>query len=956
MKKVLTLFTMLFLALGWVSAQDVYFSGNGNGTGKIWKNDTLIYSLSDTVNISIAAMRVTPDRNIYTAGHAADSSLTYMQGRVWCNDSLAFEAGDHTTINSMVLHEGSWTAGGIGENEWENTSGLIWQNGELLYTYSDSTMSNQVMAVVVDPATGDIYSGGTSSELESRAAIWKNDTLLWRDDSISAINALAINGTDIYAIGSRYSEGYHAVLWKNDTIIFSIDAEDAEFTALAFYNGSVYFAGFSDNTLYIWQDDEVLYDHACSEYSTIYTLTANEFGVYYAGQIDGAATVWKDGTVLYEPEDCEVVNGLAVLPTPLPTFTLTVETDSTGWGTVTGGGTYYYGDTAAIEAIPNPGCEFLFWNDGIITNPRNIIITQDSTFIAHFGQIDYTIMTAAVPLNSGTVTEGGIYHYGDTIILEATPNPGFIFERWSDSITDNPREVIVTQDSTFIAWFATGQYTITVVSDNPAWGYVTGGGSFGYGDTIQIAATANLGFAFYNWDDGNTDNPREVIVTSDQTFTAHFGIQQCLIKTYVTPEGAGEVTGGGIYDYGEIIHLTAHSNPGYVFSHWSDGPMTNPRIVMVEGDAGYTAVFNPVQYEITTECEPVEGGTVSGAGTYEYGSIVTLVATPNENYLFLCWSDGIVSNPRNVTVTGNATYKALFHLDGTPQYTITVVANNPALGTVTGSGLYPEGVTIDISATPNEGAIFVSWNDGNIDNPRRVIVTGDMTFTAIFTEIQNYTITVTSEDPLLGSTYGGGVYPANSVVTIGATPNDNCYFRGWQDGDMNNPRTIIVTGDAEYIASFSRNPVQTYTVTVLYDESQGLILGAGTYTAGSTATLVAIPADGYYFVKWSDGTTDNRKEVIVDQDIVLAAFFNGTGIDENGDAILSLYPNPANDKIRIEGLEGEHEVQIYNAFGMLVMTTTLQDDSEINICDLPAGYYLIRIDNRRAVKFIKENK
>ena len=953
MKKAISLLTLLVFALGWVSAQDIYFAGNGNGTGKIWKNDSLIYSLSDTVNVNIAAMQVTPERNIYTAGHVANASLTYMRGRVWCNDSLAFEAGDHSIINSLVFNDGSWTAGGLGENEWGNMTGFVWQNGAVLYAYSDSTMSNHVMAVAVDPATGDVYSGGTVSELDLRAAIWKNDTIIWRDDSISIINALVLNDNDIYAAGSRNAQGNHAALWKNDTVVFSISDDDAVFTALAFYDGSIYIGGYSDNTLYIWQDDEVLYDHACSEYSAIYALTVNEFGIYYAGEIDGMAMVWKDGAVLYEPDDCETINGLAVLPTPLPTFTLTVEADSTGWGTVTGGGTYYYGDTVTIEAIPNLGCEFLYWNDSITDNPRDIVITQDSTFLAHFGQIDYTIMTAGVPINSGTVTEGGIYHYGDTIILEATPNPGFVFERWSDSITDNPREVIVTQDSTFIAWFTSGQYTITVVSDNPAWGYVTGGGTFHYGDTIQIAATANLGFAFYNWDDGNTDNPREVIVTNNQTFTAHFGIQQCLIKTYVIPEGAGEVTGGGTYDYGEIIYLTAHGNTGYVFGYWDDGQITNPRMVFVDGDAGYTAVFTPVQYEITTECDPVNGGTVTGAGTYDYGSIATLTATPNENYIFLCWSDGIVSNPRNVTVTGNANYKAIFHLNGTPQYTITVVANDPLLGTVTGSGIYPEGVTIDISATPNEGAIFVSWNDGNIDNPRRVTVTGDMTFTAIFTEIQNYTITVTSENPLFGSTYGSGVYPANTIITIGATPNSGCYFTGWQDGDTSNPRTIIVTGDAEYIASFSHNPIQTYTVTVLYDENQGFILGAGTYTEGSTATLVAIPADGYYFVKWSDGTTDNPKEVLVDQNIVLAAFFNSTGIEENGWGAISLYPNPANDKIRIEGLEGNHKVQIYNTFGMLVMTTALQGDDEINVEGLTSGLYIIRIDGH-AMRFMKE--
>ena len=955
MKKAFTLFTLLFFALGWASAQDVYFSGNSNGIGKIWKNNTLIYSLSDTVNVGLATMQVAPDGTVYAGGRANDSTFTYVRGRVWRNDSLVFEADDNTAINALALQDNTWTAGGIGENAWENTAGFVWQNGAMLYAYSDSTLSNQILAVAIDPVTGDIYSGGTSSEFEAQAALWKNDTLLWRDSAVSAINALVFDGTDIYAAGSRYDEDNHAVLWKNDSIIFSIGADDVEFSTLAFYNGSVYIGGYNGNSLYIWQDDEVLYDHACTEYSNIYALIVNEFGVYYAGQIDGVATVWKDGEILYQPEGCEAVNGLAVLPSPQPSFTLTVEADSTGWGTVTGGGTYYYGDTVTIEAFPNPGCEFLLWNDSITDNPRDIVITQDSTFVAHFSQINYAITTAVVPLNSGTVTGEGVYHYGDTITLEAIANPGYFFDHWTDSITDNPRDIVVTQDSTFIAVFDTRQYTITVVSDHPEWGSVTGGGTFYYGDTIQIAATANLGYAFLGWDDGNADNPRDIVVTEDLTITAHFGLQQCLITTEVTPEGAGTVAGGGTYYYGDTVTLTAYNNTGYVFSMWDDGETANPRTIIVEEDATYTAVFTPLQYTITTECDPVEGGTVSGAGTYDYGSIATLTAMPNENYIFLCWSDGVASNPRNVTVTGNANYKALFHLNGTPQYTINVVANDPSLGTVTGSGTYPEGTTIEISATPNTGVTFMGWDDGNTDNPRSIIVTQDMDFKAIFTVTETYTITVRSANLLQGTTYGSGIYPAGQVVTIGATPSPGFHFSGWQDGDMNNPRTIIVTGDAEYIASFSQNPVQTFTVTVLYDETQGFILGAGTYISGSIASIAAIPADNYEFLRWSDGTTDNPKEVLVDQDIVLAAFFAFTSVDENSMETISLYPNPASDKIHIEGLEGEHEVQIYNAFGMKVMTTTLQGDSEINVSDLPAGYYLIRIDNRRAVKLIKEN-
>ncbi len=944
MKKILTLFTTLFLLIGIAQAQDVYVAGNHFTTGKVLKNNTLLYSLTDSLDIQLRGIQVAEDGTVYGAGSAFNSDGVY--GRVWMNDSCVFVSDNGTYFDHIALNGNDWIVAGFNN---------IWQNGELLYSYDHNEDECHIHSLAVDATTGDIYAGGAiafNSDSLYHASIWKNDLLLWMADSTSSIQSICFDGDNLYAAGFMVENDSltYGIIWQNDSIIYQL--ENANFGHIAAFEGSLYWTGISltDTIVYIWQDGEVLFD--LPELSGISNLVVNESGVYYTD----AQTIYKDGEVLYQPEEC-IISDLIVKPAPpQPEYTLTVEVDSIGGGTVTGGGIYHYGDTATIEAIPDMGCEFLFWNDGIVTNPRDIIITQDTTFIAHFNRFNYTIETAVIPLNSGIVTGGGNYPYGDTITLEAVANPGFIFERWTDSVTDNPREVVVTQDSTFIAMFSPRQYTITVESDHPGWGTVAGGGTYYYGDTIQISATAYLGFQFNGWDDGNTDNPRTIIVTDDLRYLGLFGVQQCLIKTEVIPEGAGTVNGGGTYDYGTTIHLTAHSNTGYTFTQWNDGNITNPRSVFVEGNATYTAVFTPLQYEITTECDPVEGGTVTGAGTYDYGSTATLTATPNENYIFLCWSDGIASNPRNVTVTSNANYKALFHLNGTPQYTITVVANDTLLGIVTGSGTYPSGTTIDIEARPYSGAVFTSWDDGNTDNPRSVTVTQDMTFMAIFTEVETYLITVRPENPLQGSTYGSGQYQLNQEVSIGAVPRPGYYFSGWQDGDMNNPRTIIVTGAAEYIASFSQDPVETYTVTVYYDESEGFILGAGTYQAGAIASIAAIPADGFYFKKWGDGTTDNPKEVVVDHDIVLAAFFEGTGVDEDGFETINLYPNPANDKIHIEGLEGEHEIQIYNAFGMLVMTTTLQGDSEINISDLPTGYYLMRIDNHRAVKFIKENK
>lgn len=854
--------------------QDVYFAGFGDGMGKIWKNNDLIYSISEsTTSIHLNDLQVA-DGIVYTAGYAYEYSQEYVVGRIWANDTCLFTSDTNTYFDHLVFNGEGWTAAG---------GNSVWQNGEPLYTYTFGDSSCHINSIAIDTTNNDFYAGGIIETLEDDyyACIWKNDTILWLEEQKSSVEDLCIDGEDLYAVGFLYdNDTLYGIIWQNDAII--VQTENANFYSVVSYDGNLYWTGFHNDTAYIWKDGEVLYTHP--NCSGINTLRVNESGVYYLGSCGGVSTVLKDGEILYQPEGYQNIMGLAVIPTtPQPTFTITVESDNPDWGTVTGGGEFHYGDTIQIEAFPNTGHHFLMWND---------------------------------------------------------------------SITDNPRTVVVTQDSVFVASFAVSQYTIEVVSDYPAWGYVTGGGSYYYGDTIEIAATAYLGFEFVSWDDGNNDNPRTLIVTENSTYTAHFRIQQCLIKTMVIPENAGTVNGGGIYDYGTTIHLTAHSNTGYVFDIWEDGNITNPRIVIVDGNATFTAVFTPLQYEITTESDPIEGGSVSGAGSYDYGSTAILKAVPNENYTFICWSDGIVTNPRNITVTGNAHYKALFHLNGTPQYTITVTANDPTLGTVMGSGTYPQGATIEISATPNVGANFIGWNDGNTDNPRSIVVTQNMEFTAIFAEIETYTITVRAENPLLGTTYGSGVYPLNQVINIGATPIAGYYFSGWQDGDMNNPRSIIVTGNAEYTASFSQNPIATYTVTVYYDESQGFVIGTGTYIAGSIASIAAIPIDGYRFVKWSDDTTDNPKEVLVDHDIILAAFFNGTGVDENGFENVSLYPNPASDKIHIEGLDGQHEIQIYNAYGLLVKTMVLYEE-EIDIAELSAGLYIIRI-GRQSMRFMKK--
>ena len=69
---------------------------------------------------------------------------------------------------------------------------------------------------------------------------------------------------------------------------------------------------------------------------------------------------------------------------------------------------------------------------------------------------------------------------------------------------------------------------------------------------------------------------------------------------------------------------------------------------------------NPTMYTLTLAASPAEGGTVSGAGQYEAGTVASIQATANSGYTFTRWSDGDTNATRSVTVNNDLTLTAEF--------------------------------------------------------------------------------------------------------------------------------------------------------------------------------------------------------------------------------------------------------------------------------------------------------
>ncbi|MGN1240642.1 MAG: hypothetical protein ACI4TV_07190 [Paludibacteraceae bacterium] len=64
-------------------------------------------------------------------------------------------------------------------------------------------------------------------------------------------------------------------------------------------------------------------------------------------------------------------------------------------------------------------------------------------------------------------------------------------------------------------------YTVTATC-NEEQGSISGNGTYPKGTEVTLEATANAGYTFKEWNDGNTDNPRTITLTEDVTLTAIF--------------------------------------------------------------------------------------------------------------------------------------------------------------------------------------------------------------------------------------------------------------------------------------------------------------------------------------------------------------------------------------------------------------------------------------------------
>lgn len=319
------------------------------------------------------------------------------------------------------------------------------------------------------------------------------------------------------------------------------------------------------------------------------------------------------------------------------------------------------GQQLLVSATPMAHRHFVMWNDGNTDNPRLVTVNQNATYTATFASDSFDISVLASPISYGSISGAGRYEYNSVAQLAATPNYGYVFSHWNDENADNPRSITVIEDKIYTATFVKRNFSIIVNSSDTKQGSVSGSGSFEYQSECTITASPEYGYHFTQWSDGNTDNPRTVIVTSDTTLIASFAKNKYTITTSVQNEN-GTTSGDTIAEYLTQIQISAVADYGWQFSHWNDENDDNPRTITIMEDKEYNAIFVRKNFSVSLLSANTTMGTVYGSGNYEYESSATISANGLLGYEFYEWSDNNTENPRTVVITGDTTFTATFRM------------------------------------------------------------------------------------------------------------------------------------------------------------------------------------------------------------------------------------------------------------------------------------------------------
>lgn len=602
------------------------------------------------------------------------------------------------------------------------------------------------------------------------------------------------------------------------------------------------------------------------------------------------ATVLNSGITLTHPDGINE-HGLVAYIVP-KTYTITYELGRTGTvdgavsidgNTAQGSFRWSYGLAALPAAAPSgaSGVSFGGWwtqdgtggNWGTKVEKIDADTPNDLTLYARWNYtVTWDAANGSAPATE-SVLEGTMPTAPADPAKAATAQYTYTFTGWSPVISAVTGNVTYTAqyDATVNTYTITwNNYNGTLIKSEPlAYGTMPA-----YTGSLPTKdSTAQYLYTFSGW------TPTLATVTGDATYTAMFTeTERSYTVTWKNHDGTqldlDTFVGYGVQPVyeGATPSKAGNAQYSYTFIGWKttgdDTLYTAATIPTVVGDIEYTAQFEESTNSYTVTWLDWDGSPLETDSNVPYNTMPTYDgaepsrdSTAELEYYYLGWDKAIEA------VTGDVTYKAQY-FSSTRKYTVTWL-NYDGSPLETDSnvdyGTMPsyDGAEPSRSATAQFSYTFTGWT------PALATVTGDVTYTATFTETVNcYTVTyqdgVSSSEVFADQSYT--VEYGTPTPAFAGTPYRAGYtFNGWEPSVSD-----TVTEDAVYTAKWSAIsiPVTPSTgsaklikvdadntdsrlpnvVFALY-RATGTLVGTFTTNANGEITVSSLAPGSYYWVE-----------------------------------------------------------------------------------------------------------
>lgn len=350
--------------------------------------------------------------------------------------------------------------------------------------------------------------------------------------------------------------------------------------------------------------------------------------------------------------------------------------------------------------------------------------------------------------------------------------------------------VTTTSQSTFTT--ATG-YTITYNANGGSGTMSTQYFLHGHSQALNSNAYTRTGYSFLGWSTSSTattatyTNSQAVTsVTSGSSATLYAIWQSNEYQVAYHANGGSGSMANTTHTYGvsSSLRTNAFTRTGYTFKGWStsaDGAVSYADGASVSdlSNSGETinlyAVWQINVYTVSLTANNAQYGTISGAGSYEYGTSVTLTATPQNGYTLSYWT----INGSTVVPTGNTyTFTATQNVTAVANFILVNACVSANAGGEVRISQNADG-TFTFKAVPYVGYYLNGWLvDGIIYSQKNATYTGmDLTLVDAQNKCINAIFSATN-----GATPSGGVNPTSGVAVYSQFGGE-ARMNGYADSD-----------------------------------------------------------------------------------------------------------------------------------------------------------------------------